>query len=253
MATVLPSVGRYLDTMPRVRLLLFALAVLVLLRAAPAGALADHEGWPPYNTGSPDTMLLMNKRDGNRPLDARPGFDPFGGQDPLYRCDSIGLHSPSCFLRFVPLVNGLTLEALDPRTALEHGLSLVMTDRVGHARLLGGHGDDTIHAAPWGDVIWGDYKPTQQTKRQTDRLYGGAGPDFIYPSHGRNVVKAGAGTDIVHGRYGHGTIDCGPGRDALYLPAVDGAYKIKNCEWKRKKTGDSAPKWALRKLPWYKK
>lgn len=236
--------------MPHVRLLLLAFTVFAFLRAAPAGALADHEGWPPYHNGSRDTMLLMNKLDGDRPLDARPGLDPFGGQDRLYRCDAIHEQSDSCFPRLVPLFNGLPLEVLDPRLALAAGLKLVMTGVEGHSRLLGGHGDDTIHASPWGDVIWGDYKPTNQTRRQTDHLYGGAGPDFIYPSHGRNVVKAGAGTDIVHGRFGHGTIDCGPGRDALYLPALDGAYRIKNCEWKRKKTGESAPKWALRQLPW---
>ncbi len=239
--------------LPACLLLLAACAVILLLRPSPASALASHEGWPPQAPG----MLLMNKTDSSRPLDARPGHDPFGGQDAQYRCDSIHLHSDSCFQRLVPnllgdLVDGLDLGNLpsDLQDALDLGLSLVVTDAEGHNRLLGGHGDDTIHAAPWGDVLWGDYKPTQQTSHQTDHLYGGAGPDFIYPSHGKNVVDAGAGSDVIHGRFGHGTIDCGPGRDAVYLPAVNGAYKLKNCEYKRKKTGDSAPRWLLRKLPW---
>ena len=68
-------------------------AVALLAAAAgagPAGANTSHEGWPRING-----MLLMNKLDQSRPLDAIPGHDPFGGQDPAYRCD--GLHkSQSC-------------------------------------------------------------------------------------------------------------------------------------------------------------
>lgn len=240
--------------MPRVRPVLLAVLALLLLRAAPAGALADHTGWPPYHNGSPDTMLLMNKLDGDRPLDHRSGFDPFGGQDATYSCDMLKAYpSASCASRFLPFFAGAVLPGVDPIDAVKAalpGLSLVNVAFKGHARLLGAHGNDTIHAGPWGDVIWGDYKPTEQTEKQSDRLYGGDGPDFIYPSHGRNVVKAGKGMDIVHGFYGRGKIDCGPGRDALYLPNIKGSYKIKNCEWKRRKTGESAPKWVLRKLPW---
>ncbi len=225
--------------LPMPLLFLAACAVIVLFRPAAASALASHVGWPPREPG----MLLMNKTDAARPLDARPGLDPFGGLDPQYRCDAVRLNSDSCLLRLVPLL--ATAVSADVAAA-----SLVVTDAEGHNRLLGGHGNDTIHAAPWGDVLWGDYKPTEQTRHQTDHLYGGPGPDFIYPSHGKNVVKAGAGSDVIHARFGHGTIDCGPGRDAVYLPAVDGAYKLKNCEFKRKRTGESAPQWLLAKLPW---
>ena len=67
-----------------------ALALLCLLLAALAAATVaaaktSHAGWPAING-----MLLMNKLDQSRPLDARPGHDPFGGTDPEYRCD--GLH-----------------------------------------------------------------------------------------------------------------------------------------------------------------
>ena len=36
-----------------------------------------------------DGMLLMNKTDAARPLDARPGHDPFAGTDPRYSCDAV--------------------------------------------------------------------------------------------------------------------------------------------------------------------
>jgi hypothetical protein len=241
--------------MRMVRRVLWLLLVFVAI-SAPAFGNASHKGWPPRDPG----MLLMNKLDGSRPLDARPGLDPFDGQDPQYRCDSIHQHSDSCFPRLVAaLPAGVTLplgvtlpqlEAIDPETALELGLGLVVTDAAGHNRLLGGHGDDTIHASPFGDVLWGDYKPSAQTTHQTDHLYGGDGPDFIYPSHGKNVIDAGAGNDVIHALYGHGTIDCGPGRDAVYVPRPRSHYTYKHCEWKRHKTGESAPAWYLKALPW---
>src|SRR3954447_13105794 len=103
------------------------------LRPAPASAMASHVGWPPYE------MLLMNKTDSSRPLDARPGKDPFGGRDPHYSCDELrDKPSNSCRPQFVPSGNGY-----------------VMTSLPASHRLLGGHGNDTIHAGPWGDVIWG--------------------------------------------------------------------------------------------------
>src|SRR3954451_17281402 len=172
-----------------------ALSAAACVPGSPS-AMASHAGWPAMD------MLLMNKTDSERPLDARPGFDPFGGRDSRYSCDSIHKMSSSFAGRFV--VN-----------AGETGL--VITDQPGHSRLLGGHGDDTLHASPWGDVLWGDYKPTGNEGRQFDRLIGGRGPDFLYPSHDRNLIKAGAGNDVIHGHFGHGRVDCGPGRDVLYV------------------------------------
>jgi hypothetical protein len=215
--------------MPRfTRYLLLPVAVLLSVPAS-ASALASHEGWPPVH------MLVMNKTDASRPLDARPGFDPFGGRDPNYRCDSVHGMSGSCKDRFV-----------------RRGHGYVITNRPGHARLLGGHGDDVLHASPWGDVLWGDYKPSGQPGHQHDRLIGGAGPDFIYASHGRNVIKGGAGTDAIHAHFGRGHIDCGAGRDVVYVKR--GAKRrwrtLKNCEVVSRKTGQSAPRWLIRGLPW---
>ena len=106
-----------------------------------------------------------------------------------------------------------------------------MTGRAGHNELLGGHGSDTIHAGPWGDVLWGDYKPSWQPTGQHDRLYGGPGRDFIYASHGYNLIQAGAGNDWIKAHFGRGTIDCGGGVDTLYISRrAQRRFKIRGCE-----------------------
>lgn len=205
-------------------------ALLLLLLPADALAKADQTGWPKFD------HLVMNKNDSNRPLDARPGFDLFGGKDPEYRCDSLHGFSSSCNKR-----------------AVRKGRGYVMTDTRGHHELLGGHGNDRIHAGEWGDVIWGDYKPSGQPTSQKDKLWGGKGSDFIYASHGRNVIKAGDATDIVHAHFGRGRIDCGAGKDIVYLKkGKRSRWKLSNCEVKSVRTGQSAPKWALKRLPWWK-
>jgi len=178
-----------------------AMAVLPSSVAAVAAANTSHEGWPRI-TG----VLLMNKQDQSRPLDARPGHDLFGGRDGSYSCD--GRHkNRSC--------------------AHASGVA----SRVGHNELLGGHGNDTIHAGPQGDVIWGDYKPSGQPGSQVDRLHGGAGNDFIYASHGYNRIEAGGGNDWIKAHFGRGIIDCGGGTDLLYVSRrAQRHYTIRNCE-----------------------
>ena len=100
-------------------------------------------------------------------------------------------------------------------------------------------------------MLWGDYKPTGNDGEQFDRIRGGAGPDFIYPSHDRNIISGGAGSDSIHGHFGHGRVDCGPGRDILYIHGGHRRrYKHVNCEVISTRTGKSAPKWLLRGLPW---
>ena len=100
-----------------------------------------------------------------------------------------------------------------------------------HNELLGGHGSDTIYAGPWGDVIWGDYKPSGQPTTQRDRIRGGAGRDFIYAGHGWNSINAGPGNDWIKAHFGRGTIDCGPGVDALYVSRrARKHYTIRGCE-----------------------
>lgn len=175
------------------------LALAAAASAPRAGASTSHEGWPRING-----MLLMNKDDSNRPLDARPGHDPFAGHDASYRCDTIHRRC----------------RAPSP-----------VPHRARHNELLGGHGDDRIYAGPWGDVIWGDYKSQGQPLSQVDRIWGGRGRDHIYASHGWNTIRAGGGNDWVKAHWGRGIIDCGGGRDILYVSRrAQPGYKIRNCE-----------------------
>jgi Ca2+-binding RTX toxin-like protein len=98
--------------------------------------------------------------------------------------------------------------------------------------LLGGHGDDVIYGHGKHDVIWGDHKATGNTKRQVDTLYGGPGKDWIYASHGRNIIDGGAGDDTIRVWFGRGRVDCGAGDDdILYVSKTQNKkVKRKNCE-----------------------
>ena len=196
--------------MRRVVLVVPAAVAAVLALVAGAGANTSHDGWPKI-----DGVLLMNKTDSSRPLDARPGHDPFGGRDRRYSCDAIHKRG-KCHRRFV---------------RLRGTHARVMTSRHGHNELLGGHGSDAIHAGPWGDVIWGDYKPSGQPTRQHDQIWGGPGRDHIYASHGRNAIRAGGGNDWIKAHFGNGLVNCGAGNDLLYISRrAQKHYKIRNCE-----------------------
>jgi hypothetical protein len=78
-------------------------------------------------------------------------------------------------------------------------------------------------------VIWGDWDPAHNNTAQRDVLRGGAGDDWIYPSHGHNAVSAGPGDDYVDAFYDRGTIDCGPGQDKARV-RLNQAYTLRNCE-----------------------
>lgn len=95
--------------------------------------------------------------------------------------------------------------------------------------LLGHHGSERLSGGGGHDVIWGDWDPNGNTTKQRDTLSGGSGNDWIYPSHGRTVVRGGQGNDYVWAYYGKGTIDCGPGRDTARV-RTNGAFKLRNCE-----------------------
>jgi len=187
-----------------------ALLAAGALAAAVATANTSHDGWPKI-----DGALLMNKTDRARPLDARPGHDPFGGRDRRYSCDAIHKRG-KCHRRFV-------------RRRGVRGR--VMTARHGHNELLGGHGDDALYAGRWGDVLWAEYKPSGQPTTQVDHVFGGPGRDFIYASHGTNTIAAGGGDDWVKAHFGRGTIDCGGGRDLLFISRrAQRHYTIRRCE-----------------------
>jgi hypothetical protein len=61
-----------------------ACAAVALLTPSLAAAKTDQSNWPTING-----LLLMNKQDGERPLDARWGRDPHSGQDRSYSWDQI--------------------------------------------------------------------------------------------------------------------------------------------------------------------
>jgi len=185
-----------------------AIAAVASLSTSVAGANTSHAGWPKID------MLLMNKTDQPRPLDARPGNDPFAGTDRRYSCDAVHLRG-SCQRYFAPAPGG-------GRVVGNHKL---------HNELLGGHGDDELHAGAYGDVLWADYKPSGQPATQHDQVFGGAGNDFIYAGHGENVIDAGGGDDYIKAHYGHGSIDCGGGTDTLYISRrAQKQYRVHNCE-----------------------
>jgi hypothetical protein len=186
--------------------------------AVPAHANTSHDGWPQING-----MLLMNKTDSSRPLDARPGRDPFHGTDARYSCDAVHERG-SCHALMV---------ACNAENAAVGNCTLggrMTAPRSVHNELLGGHGSDTIYAGPVGDVLWGDYKPSGQSTAQHDVLVGGAGNDHFYASHGYNRIQAG-GDDWVKAHFGRGIIDCGAGTDVLYVSRrAQREYRIRGCE-----------------------
>ena len=98
-------------------------------------------------------------------------------------------------------------------------------------KLLGGHGNDKLFGLDGDDVIWGDYKPSGQTASQRDRVRAGTGDDWVYASHGRNVIYGGPGNDTIRNWFGRGFVDCGGGNDILYVSRKsDPKVKRKNCE-----------------------
>jgi RTX calcium-binding nonapeptide repeat (4 copies) len=96
-----------------------------------------------------------------------------------------------------------------------------------HNWLLGGYGNDTIIAGDHGDVIWGDYHSEGQPSTQRDYIHGGAGSDWIYSSHGYNVIWTGAGDDHLALVYGHGTVYC----NGLGLKTLVMRYLPQNRHW----------------------
>ncbi|HEX8123772.1 MAG TPA: calcium-binding protein [Solirubrobacteraceae bacterium] len=195
---------------------LAATSLTLALAVAPAAVNQRGDGWPRING-----MKLINANHSRRPLDARVGHDPFQGTDRKYRCD--GQHAGGGCKRFLE--------------KCKEGRGLCVKDMHVHNELLGGDNNDTIYGGAEGDVIWGDYNPSNPPG-QVDKLTGGSGRDFIYGSKGKNVIKAGPGNDFVKARYGRGRIDCGPGNDILYTSRrYKKRYKIKHCE--RQSTGAS--------------
>jgi hypothetical protein len=95
--------------------------------------------------------------------------------------------------------------------------------------LLGHHGSDRLAGDRGHDILWGDWDPKNNNERQRDVLRGGAGNDWLYPSHGPSEVYGGPGRDHVWAYYGRGVIDCGPGKDTARV-RLNSAFRVRNCE-----------------------
>ena len=108
----------------------------------------------------------------------------------------------------------------------------VMIGTDGNDLLLGGPGSDTIYGGAGNDIIWGDQHPVPDNPTtQVDNLYGGAGDNWIYASHGLNHIFTGPDNNHVFAYFGSGTIDCGPGNDIVTLDKSDRhAYTTQNCK-----------------------
>lgn len=99
-----------------------------------------------------------------------------------------------------------------------------------HNYLLGGYGNDTIDGGNAGDVIWGDYHPSGES-RQTAIIHAGNGPNFIYANDTFNYVWTGTNPDtVVHAHEDSGIIHCENPRIVVFtshraLPH----YKLHGC------------------------
>lgn len=97
--------------------------------------------------------------------------------------------------------------------------------------LLGHHGSDELSGGGGSDVLWGDWDPKNQPPDQYDTIDGGKGTDFIYGSHGYNLIRAGDGNDVISVHYGRGIVNCGAGKDIYHVAkSRQDGYSFKNCE-----------------------
>jgi hypothetical protein len=106
-----------------------------------------------------------------------------------------------------------------------------LTGSEANDELMGHHTSDRLEGFGGSDVLWGDFDPWGQPTTQVDRIFGGAGNDFIYGSHGRNLIRGGPGNDAISVHYGRGIVDCGPGRDIYHVArSRRRGYRFRNCE-----------------------
>ena len=67
-------------------------------------------------------------------------------------------------------------------------------------------------------------------RSQKDKLRGGRGHDWIYASHGWNVIHGGPGHDTIRVWFGRGFVDCGPGDDDILYVSKTQNKKVKRRE-----------------------
>ena len=166
--------------------LLAAVVASCALGVPSALANASKADWPVING-----MLLINAADGARPLDGRPGHDPFGGQDPTYSWTrSTRTRSASAAkTRSSASSRSTTATAATPTTG-----SLRQPRR----------STATTTSCSAGTQQHDLRRP--QRRRDLGRLqalglaadavqptYGGPGNDVIYAAHGTSIIDTGKG------------------------------------------------------------
>jgi hypothetical protein len=102
-----------------------------------------------------------------------------------------------------------------------------------HNWLLGGYGNDTIMGANRGDVIWSDYHPNGEPKRQTAVIHAGNGKNFIYANDTYNSVWTGTNPRTVvhaHATGIAGVIHCESSGIVVFLSTVsEKHFKLDGC------------------------
>ena len=109
--------------------------------------------------------------------------------------------------------------------------------------LLGSRGPDTLIGLGGNDIMWGNRKPTGNS-RGTDRIDAAPGEDTVYGASrgGRNRISGGAGNDYLQGGgvistnfinggfgfdtirlvgHGYNRVEAGPGDDIVYVYSKD--------------------------------
>ena len=163
-------------------------------------------------------MLLMNKRDQSRPLDARPGHDPFGGTDPTYSCD--GLHEDSTCVgqphkcRFHGTCRDRVVR--QQRRAAQRAARRAR-QRHDPRRPLGRRDLGRLQAAGPAD----DARSTACTAARARTS--------STPATAGTRSPAAAGADRIHAHFGHGIIRCSRRTIAYLSRRSIKRYKLRGC------------------------
>lgn len=114
-----------------------------------------------------------------------------------------------------------TLYALEGQNVIQGGADNDRIDitaasvSVGKDTLVGGQGDDTIHAGSHGAVLYGDDLASSDSLAGNDQLYGGMGDDLAYGGAGDDMLEADSGKDTLWGGIGNDTLSGGFDDDTL--------------------------------------